>query len=358
MRILERWLVSLTLRGAPPPRGERPPDPIDRYVGAFLAEHRIPSAAIAIVRNNRVLKLAGYGQASLELNASAGPHTVYEIGSITKQFTAEVVLLLVAEGKLDLAAPITRYLASLPAQWNTITVRQLLTHTSGLPDWEGPGLLDFRREYSPAEFIQLIASRPPDFPPGDQWSYTNSAFPLLGMMIEAVSGKPYEQVVSERILQPAGMRETRFQHNGEVVPNRAAGYVDSAGVFLNGAPFRPRLLAPNGGILSSAADMAKWDLALTRGRLVNASTFEEMATPVVLNDGHRFNAGMAWFVDTLRSHRMLIHNGSTAAGYSSVIYLYPEDRLFVAVLLNIDRGAAVNEMATAIAGLVIPGLQR
>ena len=348
-------LVSSLALLAAPARGTAP-DPVDRYVRSFLARNRIPSAAIAIVRNERVVKVAGYGQASLELNAPAGPRTVYEIGSITKQFTAEALLMLVGEGKVDLEAPIARYLPNLPARWQGITVHQLLTHTSGLPDWESLGLLDFHREYTPSEFIQLIGNRPLDFAPGEQWSYSNSAFPLLGMLIEAVTGEPYERVIVQRILTPAGMSETRFRHASEVVPNRAAGYSDSGGVFRNGEPLRPRLLAPNGGILSTAGDMAKWDIALTRGILVKPATFEQMAAPVVLTDGRRFNAGMAWFVDTFRGHRFVFHNGSTAAGFSSVIYRYPEDGLFVVVLMNIDRGGLVNQLATGIANLTIPGL--
>jgi CubicO group peptidase (beta-lactamase class C family) len=334
------------------------PDPIDRFVRSFLEAQRIPSAAIAVVQRGRVSKLAGYGQASLELPAPAGPHTVYEIGSITKQFTAEVVMLLAAEGRLELDAPLARYLPELPDSWRDIRIRHLLTHTSGLPDWEEPGWLDFSREYTPAEFIRLVGAHPLDFAPGDQWAYSNSAYPLLGMLIERVTGQPFAQVVTERIFRPAGMRETRFRRAGEVVANRAAGYVDSAGTLRNGMPLRPALLAPNGGILSTAADLARWSLALLRGRLVPRPVFEAMATPVRLNDGTTFNAGIGWFVDHVRGHRVLIHNGVTAAGYSSVIYLYPEDGLFVAVLLNIDRGAAVNRLATGIAGLALPAVAR
>ncbi len=347
-------MTTVALRGLPEQAGG--PDPVDRYVRAFIERHRIPSVAVAIVRNDKVTKAAGYGWASLEPPAPAGPHTVYEIGSITKQFTAEAVLMLADEGKLSLDAPVSRYLANLPSAWEAITLRQLLTHTSGLPDWEGRAMLDFHREYTPAEFIQLIAGRPLDFAPGEQWSYTNSAYPLLGLVIEAVVGTPYERFVTERILGPAGMGESRFRNPRDVVPNRAAGYVDSAGGFRNGEPLRPRLLAPNGGILSTAADMGKWGVALGRGTIVPRARFEEMTTPVRLNDGRRFSAGIAWFVDGFRGHRFVLHNGSTAAGFSSVVYWYPEDRLFIVVLMNIDRGALVNQLATGIAGLAIPGL--
>ncbi|HEU5217246.1 MAG TPA: serine hydrolase domain-containing protein [Gemmatimonadales bacterium] len=354
MILARTLLAALSFAGGA--RQAVPPDRIDRLVRSFIERHHIPSAAIAVVRDERVIKVAGYGRSRLELNAPAGPHTVYEIGSITKQFTAEAVLLLVAEGKVDLQAPISRYLPTVPDAWRAITVRHLLTHTSGLPDWEGPGLLDFHREYTAAEYIQLIGSHPLDFEPGAQWSYTNSAFPLLGLMIEAVTGRPYERFVTSRILEPAGMTESRFRHPAEVVPNRAAGYIDSAGRFRNGEPLRPRLLAPNGGILSTAGDMARWDIALSRGAILPQTTLDQMAAPVRLNDGRTFSVGMGWFLDSFRGHRFLLHNGSTAAGFSSVIYRYPGDRLFVVVLMNIDRGGLVNQLATAIADLVLPGL--
>jgi CubicO group peptidase (beta-lactamase class C family) len=355
MNVVHAFSALLLLAGG---RGDPPDDSIDRFVREFIARHRIPSAAIAVVHNGRVVKSAGYGQASLELPAVATDSTVYEIGSITKQFTAEVVMLLASEGKIDLAAPIATYLDGLPDAWARITVRHLLTHTSGLPDWEGAGTLSFRREYTGAEFIQLIASRPLDFAPGDKWAYTNSAFPLLGMIMEKVTGESYEQLVTKRILAPAGMTRTRFRRAREVVPNRAAGYVDSSGVFLAGEPLRPRILLPNGGILSTAGDMAKWDMALARGAIIPGAIFDRMATPITLNDGKTVAfAGTGWFVNAVNGHRALIHNGATAAGYSSVIYHYPEDHLFVVVLLNIDRGDKVNELATAIAGLVVPAVK-
>lgn len=352
-----RLALLVSVLAAPRPgRAAAGPDRFDRFVREFITRHRIPSASVAIVKNQRVIKVAGYGLASLELRAPAGAQTVYEIGSITKQLTAEAVLMLVAEGKIDLEAPITRYLPNLPESWRAITVHHLLTHTSGLPDWEGPGLLDFHRQYTPAEYIQLIGSHPLDFAPGEHWSYTNSAFPLVGMIISTVTGEPFEQFITRRILEPAGMTQSRFRHAGELVPNRAAGYADSAGTFRNGEPLRPLVLAPNGGILSTAGDMAKWDIALSRGVLVPTATFEQMATPVRLNNGRTFSAGMGWFVDQFLGHRFVFHNGSTAAGFSSVIYHYPEDHLFVVVLMNIDRGALVNRLAIALADLAMAGL--
>jgi len=178
----------------------------------------------------------------------------------------------------------------------------------------------------------------------------------LGMIVERVSGKSYEEFVTERIFRRAGMSDTRFKHPEDVVRNRAGGYVDHGGVFQNGERLRPSVIAANGGILSSAEDMAKWDIALGKGDLVTLATLGEMLAPIRTNDGTPFNAGMAWFLDTFRGHRLILHNGSTVAGYSSVVYRCPDDRLGVIVLMNVDRWNAVNVLATRIASFYVPGL--
>lgn len=331
-------------------------DSVDAFVRDFIQRRNIPAAAISVVHHGRVVKAAGYGVANLELGVPATAHSVFEIGSITKQFTAEAVMMLVEEGKLRLDDSLSRYVSGLPDAWSGIRLRHLLTHTSGLHDWEGDTAFSLRREYTPAEFIAFVARHPLDFPPGSRFAYTNSAYPLLGMVIEKVSGFPYERFVRERILAPAGMVETRFRHAAEVVPNRASGYAERDGVLVNGEPLRPSVLAANGLILSTAADMARWNIALTKGALVTPASVTAMTTPTRFNDGSTFGVGIGWFLDEFRGHRMMLHNGSTAAGFSSVVYRYPDDGLSVVVLLNIDRWNAVNVLATNVASFYVPGL--
>lgn len=223
-------------------------------------------------------------------------------------------------------------------------------------DWEGDSAFSYRREYSPAPFMAFVAAHPLDFEPGTRWSYTNSAFPLLGLVIEAVTGQSYERFVTERIFQRAGMTATRIRHQGDVVPNHASGYVDRDGVIEHGEPFRPTIIAPNGGILSTAADLARWHIALSSGRLLSPATWTHMTTPLRFPDGSSFSGGMAWFMDEFRGHRLLLHNGSTVAGVSSVVYRYPDDDLAVSVLFNIDRWNAVNVLATNVASFYVPGV--
>jgi CubicO group peptidase (beta-lactamase class C family) len=162
-------------------------DEVNQYVAAFIKKRNIPGLSLAVVSNGKLVKAAGYGLANLELQVPARPETVYQIGSISKHFTAEAVLLLVEEGKLGLDDPLGKYLNEAPAAWKGLTLRQLLTHTSGLKDWEAANVLSYRREYTPDEFIKLMSPFPLDFTPGEQWSYTNTAYPLLGMVIERVA---------------------------------------------------------------------------------------------------------------------------------------------------------------------------
>lgn len=340
--------LLLTLSLVPELKAQRA-DTVDAIVRDFIRRRNIPAAAIAVVRRGRVMKVAGYGLANLEFNIAATGHSAFEIGSITKQFTAEAVMMLVEEGKLTLDDPIARYLPGLPDEWREIRLRHLLTHTSGLHDWEGDSAFSFRREYTTEEFVAFLARRPLDFTPGSRFAYTNSAYPLIGKIVEQVSGVPYERFVRERIFTPAGMTETRLRDNTRLIPNRASGYVDQQGVLINGEPLRPAILVPNGGVVSTATDMARWSIALAAGTLLKPTTIALMMAPTRLGDGSLFPGGIGWFLGDVKGHRMAVHNGSTVAGYSSVVYRFPDDDVSVVVLFNIDRFDAVNALATDIA---------
>ena len=332
-------------------------DEVDQFAAQFIASKGIPGLSLAVVRDGTLIKAGGYGTANLETGMAATPETVYEIGSITKQFTAEAVMLLVEQGKLALDDGLSKHLEGLPTAWQALTLRQLLSHTSGLKDWESEHLLSFRREYTPAEFIALLSPYPLDFAPGTRWAYTNSAYPLLGLVIARASGTPYDEFVAARIFKPLGMEATRFSRPQEIVPHRAGGYVEESGQMRKGELLRPRLVEPNGGILSTVVDLAKWESVLHSERLLKQASLSQMQTAVKLTDGSAAPSGLGIFVADVKSHRMLVHNGSTPGGFSSVIYHYPDDKLTVIVLCNIDRDDAVNVIATHVAGLYVPGLR-
>ena len=331
-------------------------DETDQYLSAFIRKYRIPALSVGVFRNGEVVKVAGYGTANLELGTPATGESVYEIGSITKQFTAEAVMMLVEENKIGLDDRLGKYLPRTPPEWGQITIRHILTHTSGLKDWDGTGALSYRREYTPAEYIDVVAASPLEFAPGSQSAYTSAGYPLLGLVIQQVAGVPYEQFVTERIFHALGMRQTRFKHPPDIVAHRASGYVDAGGEFRHGEPLRPTMIAPSGGILTTVVDLARWDAALWSGRLLKPATLDLMRQPARLNDGKPGVSGIAWFSDVFHGHALVLHNGSTVAGFSSVIYHYLSDRLTVAVLCNIDRWNAVNVAAQHVAGLFVPGV--
>ena len=333
-------------------------DPVDDYVRAQMKARNLPGVSIAIVKRGQIEKAEGYGLASLELQAPATRDTVYELGSIGKQFAADAILLLVEEGRVGLDDPLSKYIENLPPAWAPITVRHVLTHTAGLADFDTGDIgFSYRREYSTSEFVALLGQQPLQFKPGERWTYTN-AFPLLGVVVGRASGQPYMTFVEERIFKPLGLSSARFKRNGELVPNRADGYLPKNGGFRHGEPLRPAIIAPNGGVMMSAVDFAKWDMAMTSGRLLSASSMTAMTTPVRLNDGRTVSHGLGWFMDTFNGHPFGAHWGTTVTGHSAVIRRYVNDGVTVIVLANVDEGGglAVDAISKQIANMYVPGV--
>lgn len=330
-------------------------DPVDDYVRAVLPGTHLPGLALAVVKNGQIVKLAGYGRASLEHEVPVTPDTVFEIGSISKQFAADTLLMLRDEGRLSLDDPIAKYIDDAPAAWAPITLRHVLTHTAGLADFDTGDIgFSYRREYSGAEFVALLGRQPLTFAPGTRWNYTN-AFPLVGLVIERVTGQPYTTVAASRLFAPIGLTSARFKTNDAVVAHRADGYYWNDGAYRHGEPLRPQVIAANGGVMMNVADFARWDIALTGGRLLRPSTLAEMATPVRLADGTTVGHGLGWFLDTFNGHRFGAHWGTTVTGHSSVIRRY-DAGVTVIVLGNLDdAGLAVDAISKHIADLYLPG---
>ena len=332
-------------------------DPVDDYVRAQLGPRRLPGVSLAVIKDGRIVKAAGYGLASLELNAPASERTVYEIGSISKQLTANAVLLLAEDGKLSLDDPLSKYLQRTPPEWSAITVRQVLTHTAGLPDFDIGNIgFSYRREYTEAEFVDLLAARPLEFKPGERWNYTNG-FPLLGIVIERASGMPYVDFVRTRIFEKLGLASARFKSSTDVVPHRADGYLYKDGAYRHGEALRPALIAPNGGVMINVLDFAAWDIAITSGRLLSPASVSAMTTPVRLASGRTVGHGLGWFMDQFNGHRFGAHWGTTVTGHSAVIRRYVNDRVTVIMLANLDDGGfGIDAMSKRIADMYVPGV--
>jgi D-alanyl-D-alanine carboxypeptidase len=262
-------------------------DKVDEYIEAEMLKQHIPGLSLAVVQAGKVVKSKGYGLANMELNVRATPNTVYQIQSITKSFVACGIMLLVEGGKLGLDDKITKHLTGLPQAWSGVTVRQMLTHTSGIPSFvqdqgSGAAIVAFAQKTSSSEeIIGWAAPRPLKFAPGEGRRYSSTGYHLLGMIIEKVSGKPWGQFLHDRIFAPLGMTSTRVFSHFDIIPNRASGYNHFGDVPVNGLTFTPAIMeSAAGGLVSTVEDMAKWEIALERGTILKPSTLAQMAVPI------------------------------------------------------------------------------
>ena len=330
-------------------------DAVDEFMEGQLQRHQIPGISLAICRDGQVVRAKGYGLANVELDVPVRPETVFQTGSVGKQFTAMAVMMLVDEGKLGLDDPISRYFPDAPATWKDITVRHLLTHTSGIKDWEGKTDLDYRKDYTEDELVKVAMKLPPDFAPGTQWSYSNTGYVLLGILVHKVSGKFYGDFLAERVFTPLGMQSTRIISESDIVKNRAAGYTIETGKLQNQEWVSPSLnTTADGSLYTTTLDMAKWDAALWARRFLKPESYEAMWSPVKLRDGTAYPYGFAWGLDVQRREPVIKHSGSWQ-GFKTAIVRYPERKLTVIVLANLAE-AEPDRLATTVAGLVEPAL--
>lgn len=332
-------------------------DWVDDFAAEQIKQRKIPGLSIAVIKDGKVVKATGYGFANLELKVPATKDTVYEIGSISKQFASEALMLLVEDGKVNLDDSINKYLPlNAPETWQKITVRNLLNHTSGLKDWTEIKEFSYRREYSAEEFVALVKDFPLNFQPNENWTYSNTNLPLVGIIVEKASGKSFEDFVTERIIKPLAFPTIRFKHQEDVVANRATGYVLRNDAWKNGEPFRPKIIAASGGILANATDLAGWWEAVLQNRVVKPATLSQMLAPTRINDGRLIAHGFAFFIDSFNGHKTIQHFGSTVGGFGSIVRYYPQEKITIAVIGNLeDGGFGAEYVAKRVANFYIPG---
>jgi CubicO group peptidase (beta-lactamase class C family) len=337
---------------------------VDAYIDSQLKAQHIPAFGLGVMRDGHIIKARGYGVANVELNVPATAETIFQTGSVGKQFTATAVMMLVQDGKLGLDDKISRYFPEAPPAWQDITVRHLLTHTSGIADYGAEentmtkGVIDFRKDYTEDELVRIFAALPLDFPPGTKWSYSNTGYVLLGVLIHRVTGQFYGDVLQERIFKPLGMTATRIISEADIIPHRSSGYRLAGGVLKNQEWVSPSLnTTADGALYTNVLDMAKWDSALTTTRLLPAASLAMMWTPVRLNDGQTYPYGFGWEIASVNGHRLVEHDGAWQ-GYTMSIQRYIDDRLTVVVFTNLDDNNSHPELVAAhIAGLYIPALR-
>ncbi len=285
-----------------------------------------------VLQTNATVKSSCYGLANFELKVPAVAETVFEIGSLTKQFTAACVLLLAQDGKLSIDDKIGKHLQHIPESWRDITVRHLLTHTSGIKSYTGLDGFELRRHLTQGQFISALAPYPLEFPPGQAFNYCNSGYNLLGFIVENNSGESYWKFLNERILQPLAMSSTTNRLPALIIPNRASGYEQTNHIWVNRDHDLTDVFSA-GAIVSTVGDLAKWNASLDAGTLLTGATRQQMWTAAQLNDGMLTKYGFGWRIEQFEGHRNIGHSGATS-GFSASLQRFPDDRLAVILLLT------------------------
>jgi CubicO group peptidase (beta-lactamase class C family) len=308
---------------------------VETYVKGEMDRQHIPGLALLVARDGKIVRAQGFGFSNLEHRVVVKPETIFQSGSVGKQFTATAVMMLVEEGKIELDDSITKYFPEAPATWKPVTVRQLLSHTGGFTDY--PKDFDFHKDYTEAELLKVVAGIPLAFPPGTKWRYANLGYLTLGILIHRVTGKFYGDVLEDRIFHPLGMQTTRIMSEADIIPNRAAGYRLVKDQVKNQEWVSPTLnTTADGSLYFSILDLAKWDAALYTEKLLKRSSLEQMWTPVLLNDGQPNSGhyGFGWEITNSHGHRLIGHEGSWQ-GFETQISRYVDDKLTVVVLSNL-----------------------
>ncbi|MFN7941058.1 MAG: serine hydrolase domain-containing protein [Thermoanaerobaculia bacterium] len=328
------------------------PDPVATFVRKAMAEQHLPGLALLVARHGRVERAEGFGFANLEHQVPVTAQTVFQSGSIGKQFTATAVMMLVEAGKLRLDDSIAKYLPEAPESWRAVTIEELLSHTAGFGDYGDD--FDLRRDYTEDELVRRIAARPLLFPPGTGWKYSNFGYVTLGVLVHRVAGQFYGDFLAERVFRPLGMSSTRVMSEADLVPHRAAGYVWTKEGWKNQEWVSPTLnTTADGALYFDVLDLARWDAALYGERLLPRSRLERMWTVTKLRDGSPNSGryGFGWFRDERDGHLVVEHEGEWQ-GFTAHIARYLEDRLTIAVLTNLG-GADPKSIAAGVAKILL-----
>ena len=327
--------------------------PIDSFVRAEMERQRIPGVAVAVIHHGRV-EAKGYGLANVELQVPVTPQTIFQSGSLGKMFTATAVMLLVEDGKLSLADTIARFFPDGPSSWRSITVRNLLNHTSGIPDYT-TSEFDYRKDYTEDEMAKLAFAQAIEFPAGSRWNYSNTGYALLGFIIHKVSGKFYGDVLAERVFRPAGMKTARVISEADIIPNRAAGYRLVGGQLRNQEWVAPELnTTADGSLYWSLQDLIAWEEVVKRRGILKPESWNQILTPVRLTSGKTYPYGMGWSLDE-RGGKPFQEHGGSWQGFKTQLSRFLGEDLTVIVLANLAQ-ADPARFADGIAALVNPSL--
>lgn len=351
MKSILKAIIVLSLIFGPSVFSQKLEHKIDSLINSkFKAEN--PGAVFLATKMGKVVYRKAFGMADLEMNVKMKPEFVFEIGSMTKQFTAVSVLMLAEQGKLNLNDEITKFIPDYPTKGNVITIHHLLTHTSGIKDFTSMKSIKniAREDLSPKELVDFFKNEPMDFKPGEQYKYCNSGYVLLGYIIEIVSGLPYRDFITKYIFNKIGMENTFYASHESIIKNRVSGYRDKQG-YVNTNYISFSIPYSSGSIMSNVDDMLKWQKALDANVLLGHAFTEKAFTNYRLNDGTKIAYGYGWHIDQLKD-KMVREHGGSIFGFKSMGIYEPTEQIYVIGLSNCECNSPTS-ITTDIASLLI-----
>lgn len=309
--------------------GQSASETVDAVVADEMAKQKIPGLALVVIKDGKTVKQGNYGMANVELNVPVTGDTVFKIASISKPMLAMGILQLAEQGKLNIDDKVSKHFTDAPATWNAITLRHLLSHTSGIVR-EAPGFNGSLIQ-ADADVIKTAYPLPLRFTPGEKYEYCNVGYFMLAEIITRISGKPWTQYVREDLFAKAGMKASRETSKADIVPNRANAYLLENGEIKNAESFKA--IRPSGAFLSTANDLINFDRALDNFSLLKNETQQQMWTPFKLNDGSNAPYGLGWQTANYRGKKQIGHGGSLN-GFRLEYTRFPEDRVTIIILTN------------------------
>lgn len=347
---------AVELQGVPRPATDEPnqgsaaaqtsPDlaRIENIVQTYVSDKKF-MGCVLVARGSNVLLDKGYGFANLEWEIPNSPAAKFRLGSVTKQFTAASILLLQERGKLKVTDPVKKYMPDAPAAWDKITIFNLLTHSSGIPNFTS--FPDYASQEpfdtTPEKLVARFRDKPLEFQPGEKMSYSNSGYVLLGYLLEKISGESYEKLVQENIFTPLGMKDSGYDSNSAIMSHRASGYVPGPTGPTNAGYINMTVPLSAGALYSTTEDLLRWEQGLFGGKLLSPSSLQEMTTPFK----NEYAFGLQ--VHIVNGHKVIDHGGGIE-GFNTTLAYYPDDKLTVIVLGNLN-GSAPQEIASKLAAV-------
>jgi len=327
---------------------------IEAAVREAMDRTNTPGVAVGVVHYGEVLLSKGFGLANIETGSTVTTETMFQSGSVGKQFTAAGVMLLVEDGRVDLDASIREHLPESPESWQPITVRHLLTHASGIPDYTSDSF-DYATNYAEDDLVRMASDLPLEFSAGTRWNYSNTGYAMLGVMISRVTGAPYWEFLRERVFDPAGMPTIRINTATEIVPHRARGYMPGPEGLQNASHVAEQTnTTADGSMLFSLRDMIAWNETVRTRSILSPESWDQILTPMVLNSGNSHPYGFAWFFDEVAGQPVLEHSGAWQ-GFVNQYTRFPSQDLSVIVLTN-ARSTMSATLAMQIGAMIDPVL--